>query len=177
MFSPFRRRWAMRLAERPRMSPLTSTTVGAGPEGTFFALAGAAADFQVIGPFAVVHADFGWIAGFGVELVPPDAASGAFGGLEATGFFTGLAGTTDSGVAGAVGGTGAAGVSSAKESNPLTVGLGLEELFNAQGGAARRLDLEAGRLGVVQRRDGEGFCQTALGEELSWDEDRLLRLG
>src|SRR5580700_5821924 len=127
MCSPLRSRWAIRLAERPRMSPLTSTTVGAGPEGTFFALGAGAAVFHAIGPFAgVARTDFGRLAGFAAAAGGVEGDRGAFGVFADVGFFAGAAGSTGvtgAGAAGAAGVGGAEGVSSGKESNPRSVRL------------------------------------------------------
>jgi hypothetical protein len=143
--------------------------------------AGVLEDFQAIGPLALAIADFGWIAGLGEgeeEVEGLAADFGAFGVFAAVAFLAGAAGVDGAGVAGAAGGLeGVAVASSGKESYPRPVRLRLEELLDAKGLPAGRVNLGARGLRIVKGGDGERLGEAPLGEELAGDEDRLVRLG
>src|SRR5579871_1699937 len=159
MCSPFRRRWAMTEAARPRMRPETSMTVPEGAAGAGLGGAG-----------------FTEGAGFAGRATAGVAGRAGFGARGAAAFFGAGAAGAEGPDNGAAGGAEGACVS-AKDPHPRSLRLRLQELVDRDGPAAGAVDLGAGRLGVMERGDGEGFRETARGEELAGDNDGLVRLG
>src|SRR5580692_3870995 len=129
--SPFRRRFAIWLAARPRMRSLASTTV-ALRRGAPFAGAGAA-DFEVMLTLeeegAGLAAEDPLDAGFAVAFVI-FGARGAFLSAAA--------------------GAGAVGPGSGKEPNPRSVRFRFQQFRDRERRAARRVDLRPRVLGVVE---------------------------
>src|SRR5580700_1444308 len=160
--SPWRSRFAIWLAARPRMRSLASTTVAFGCGTAFFG--GAARD--------PVATSFGFPppgAGF-AEAGADEDAGGLAGDFVIFGARGAFFSPTAAGAAGADSGSG-------KESDPRSVRFGLQKLRDRECLAAGRVDLDPRVLGVVERRHGERLRQRTVSEELPGDDERLLRVG